>query len=269
MATPPLLRLSQGQLNLLQTCPRKFQHVYLDQLAAPLSPDEQAKLAWGSRFHLLMQQRELGLPTRLFSGEPDALQASVETLLATIPERIKASPGQSPQQFRQSEYRLSLDFQGYLLTVIYDLIVIDPQGAAIVDWKTYAQPPKRIWLKDNWQTRLYPFVLTEVMGIAPARVSLTYWFIPPGGSGSQPLQSMRFDYDDSQHRAIRMELTQLLQQLTVWIQDYQRGVPFPQIPPSARCDACQFAQRCDRHPDSSDAPRPSLPQPSEIEEVAL
>ncbi|MGF1498128.1 MAG: PD-(D/E)XK nuclease family protein [Elainellaceae cyanobacterium] len=269
MPTPPRLRLSQGQLNLLQTCPRKFQHVYLDQMAAPPSPDEQARLTWGSRFHLLMQQRELGLPTHAFSSETDALQANVETLQATVSERLKASPTEAQNQFRQSEYRLSLNFQDYLLTVIYDLLIIGPADAAIFDWKTYAQPPQRAWLKDNWQTRLYPFVLTEVMGIDPASVSLTYWFIPPGGSDAQPLQSMRFDYDASQHEAIRAELTQLLQQLTAWLEDYQEGVPLPQIPPGARCESCQFNQRCDRHPDSSDPPRPTLPQPSEIEEVVL
>ena len=33
-----ILRLSQGHLNLLAACPRKFQHSYLEQLNTPLDP---------------------------------------------------------------------------------------------------------------------------------------------------------------------------------------------------------------------------------------
>ncbi|MEL6502777.1 MAG: PD-(D/E)XK nuclease family protein, partial [Cyanobacteria bacterium J06623_1] len=61
-----LLRLSQGQLNLLETCPRKFQNTYLEQLRPPANPEYEEKQLLGSRFHLLMQQREMGLKIRSF-----------------------------------------------------------------------------------------------------------------------------------------------------------------------------------------------------------
>jgi hypothetical protein len=69
------LRLSQGQLNLLETCPRKFQHIYLEQLGSPTTPEQQAHQAWGSRFHLLMQQRELGLPIEALMAADDQMQS--------------------------------------------------------------------------------------------------------------------------------------------------------------------------------------------------
>jgi len=61
-----LLRLSQGHLNLLETCPRKFQHTYLEQLNSPANPEHEERQTLGSRFHLLMQQREMGLPINSF-----------------------------------------------------------------------------------------------------------------------------------------------------------------------------------------------------------
>lgn len=53
---------TQRLLNFIENCPRKFQHIYLEQLDSPLTPAQQEKPTWESRFHLLMQQRELGLP---------------------------------------------------------------------------------------------------------------------------------------------------------------------------------------------------------------
>uniref|UniRef100_A0ACD5H192 PD-(D/E)XK nuclease family protein n=1 Tax=Desertifilum tharense IPPAS B-1220 TaxID=1781255 RepID=A0ACD5H192_9CYAN len=55
------LHLSQGQLNLLQTCPRKFQQTFIDQLSTPMSPEQQDSMNWGSRFHLLMQRPRVGI----------------------------------------------------------------------------------------------------------------------------------------------------------------------------------------------------------------
>ncbi|MEY3333388.1 MAG: hypothetical protein RLZZ176_1688 [Cyanobacteriota bacterium] len=61
LPAPQILRLSQGHLNLLATCPRKFQHSYLEQLNTPPDPKHEKYQILGSRFHLLMQQREMGL----------------------------------------------------------------------------------------------------------------------------------------------------------------------------------------------------------------
>ncbi|NJR67202.1 MAG: PD-(D/E)XK nuclease family protein, partial [Leptolyngbyaceae cyanobacterium CRU_2_3] len=64
-----MLHLSQGLLNLFTTCPRKFQHIYLDQLNVPIAAAQQERLTWGNRFHLRMQQHELGL--RFNALEPE------------------------------------------------------------------------------------------------------------------------------------------------------------------------------------------------------
>jgi|SRR6478672_2830879 len=260
----PLMRLSQGQLNLLETCPRKFQHLYFDQLGSPTSPEQQERLMWGSRFHLLMQQRELGLPIDSLVEEDPQLQRWVTSLVSAAPEILTPDSN----TFRESEHCLTLNVQGYLLTVIYDLLIADGQQAQILDWKTYPQPKHRHWLEKDWQTRLYLYVLAETSDYSPEQISMTYWFVQ---SQPQP-QSLKFAYDLRQHHQTYQDLTQLLTQLTSWLQRYQKiGESFPQVAATSRyCPDCSFRVRCARSPTSSETPSSSrFPNLAAIPEVAL
>jgi hypothetical protein len=253
----PRLRLSQGQLNLLEACPRKFQHIYLEQLGSPATPEQQAHQAWGSRFHLLMQQRELGLPIDSLMAEDRQMQRCVSSLLAAVPEIV--APVADDSSWRQSEHRRTCSVQGYPITVIYDLLMLEADQARILDWKTYPRPPQQRWLARNWQTRLYPFVLAETSQYLPEQISLTYWFVQDQAEAqfdsSQSLlpQSLTFAYNATLHEQTRQELTQLLKQLTHWLEQYQQGEPFPQVSEAVeRCEDCQFSGRCDRHPTESE-----------------
>lgn len=259
----PLNHLSQGKLNLLERCPRKFQHIYFDQLGTPISPQQQEHLTWGSRFHLLMQQRELGLPIDPIIEKDTQLQRWVTALVNAAPEVFK----KEAQTFREAEHYRTLVFQGYLLTVIYDLLIEGENSAQILDWKTYPQPKHRHWLKQDWQTRLYLYVLAETSDYLPEQLSMTYWFVQ-----SQPHpQRLTFTYDPRQHDATQQDLTKLLNQLTGWLERYQSDrIPFPQVPLSAnQCLGCDFAVRCQRTADNTLSPRELLPNLEDIEEVSL
>ncbi|MGQ4647543.1 PD-(D/E)XK nuclease family protein [Lyngbya aestuarii] len=241
----PLIPLSQGQLNLLETCPRKFQHIYLDQLGTPVSYEQQERLTWGSRFHLLMQQRELGLPVRSLVEGDALLQRWVKALVDAAPEIL--TPDFTA--FRSAEHCRTLHCQGYLLSVVYDLLIEDERSAQILDWKTYPKPKNRKWLAKDWQTRLYLYVLGETSNYLPEQISMSYWFVK---SEPRP-QSFKFVYDELQHQKTAEDLTKLLTQLTRWWQDYQeKGISFPQVLVSAeRCSDCSFAIRCQRTPESA------------------
>ena len=80
------LNLSQGHLNTLNQCDRRFQHLFLDGLVVPSSPEQQASLDWGNRFHLLMQQRELELPIEVMTAQDNDLKSSLDKLLEIAPE---------------------------------------------------------------------------------------------------------------------------------------------------------------------------------------
>jgi hypothetical protein len=244
-----LIRLSQQQLNVLASCPRKFQHLYLDNLSSPTTYEEQERLNWGSRFHLLIQQRELGLPIEPLVKKDPEMEECLKSFIETATEIFPKS--KNPETFRQAEHTRSLNFQGYILTVIYDLLIGDRQQALILDWKTYRRPRDKSYLAKNWQTRLYPFVMVETSHYLPEQVSMTYWFVRPAEKHLP--ENLKFSYNQHRHEKTRQDLSQILSQLTHWLQRYQQdGELFPQIDASTgQCHSCQFAIRCDRDLESS------------------
>lgn len=278
------MRLSQTQLNLLETCPRKFQHTYLEQLGAPATPEQQEKLAWGSRFHQVMQQRELGLPVKSLVRQYPQILEWVTALDKAAPEIFSpvaedadptaADPTAAPtgKSFRQAEHWRTLHFQDYTFAAVYDLLIADEKSAAILDWKTYPRPQDRKWVAQNWQTRLYPFVLAETSNYLPETISMTYWFVESKGEPNEP-ESLIFAYDEGQHQKTKEDLTRLLSGLTDWLDRYQKDIePFPQVSLAAgRCTGCQFAIRCqrDRSLIESTAHAEQLSDLATIEEVVL
>ncbi len=238
---PQLLRLSQGQLHLLEICPRQFQHAYLEQLHSPTEPERQEYRELGSRFHLLVQQQEMGLPIDSFLQAEPQLQTWMKAFADAAPE-ILASATDS-YIFRESEHYRSLQVQNYLLTVVYDLLIADNQKAQIFDWKTYPQPPNQRQLEQNWQTRLYTYVLAETSDYLPEEISMTYWFI----QSQQRPQIIKLNYSTAQHHQTGDKLMQLLSKLTAWLEIYYCGEDFPQLPEGSKaCQYCQFAKRCQR-----------------------
>jgi hypothetical protein len=258
-----LLRLSQGQLNLLTTCPRKFQYTYLEQLNTPPDPEQEEKQTQGSRFHLLMQQREMGLPIDNFLQVDAQLQSWMVGFANVAPEIL--APATDERIFRASEHHRTLQVQDYLLTVIYDLLIADSQQAQILDWKTYPKPPRERQLEKNWQTRLYLYVLAETSTYLPEQISLTYWFVQ---SDSKPL-SIRFSYNSAQHQQTAKKLNQLLNRLTNWLERYYGKELFPQVAEDRKiCQSCQFAVRCERFSAEGAITTP-LPNLDTIQEVSL
>jgi hypothetical protein len=264
LTSTPLLRLSQGQLNLLATCPRKFQHTYLEQLAAPADPKQNTRQILGSRFHLLMQQQAMGLPIQNFLAEDAQLNSWMTAFAHAAPDIL--APASEEEIFRESEHSRTLQIltksgQDFLFTVIYDLMIADRQFVQILDWKTYPQPPNPQNLANNWQTKLYMYVLAETSEYTPENISMTYWFVQ---SPEQPM-SIKFAYDRIQHNKIAAELNTLLSNLTTWLQAYHADQPFPQISDYVKiCPHCQFVTICERQ-----RIKESIPDLAEIPEVSL
>jgi hypothetical protein len=261
------MRLSQSHLNLLETCPRKFQHVYLDQLGTPPSPEQQEYLDRGSRFHLLMQQRELGLPVEVLLPADQLLRKWMETLEQVAPHLFHPEE----QELRQSEHRRTMEFAGHMLTVVYDLVILSGDRAQILDWKTHLRPRSRRSLEQDWQTRLYPFVLAETSDYLPEQITMSYWFVQALDPSSEALQpaEVRLTYSQALHQQTSQQLLPLLQQLDTWVEEYQQGIALPQVNLQQRiCSSCMFAPRCQRHQDS-EPEQPRLLTLSEIQEFAL
>lgn len=239
MVDKPLIRLSQSQLQTLEACPRKFQHIYLEQLQPPPNPLEQERLTWGSNFHLIMQQRELGLPVEPLIATDEEMERAIAALLTTAPELFQPQI----QSWRSAEYPLSWESQGYLFTVIYDLFIATPATAQIIDWKTYHKPQNSQFLAQQWQTKLYLYLLAETGDYTPEQITMTYWFVR-----NTPPQKVTIAYTQEFHQQTQQELGDLLEDLNVYLDQYQtQGEAFIQVSPSAGfCVGCSFAARCDR-----------------------
>ncbi len=254
----PMIYLSQGYLNALSTCPRKFQYSYLEHLDAPMPAEQQARMVQGTQVHLLMQQRELGLSIDSLLNNDPHLQTAVAALveqtehLGKYPEPLSNSDAETLTTVRSPEHCRTLaihqNSHTYLLTVVYDLLLLYPDQAHILDWKTYAQPQGSQWLATSWQTRLYPYVLAETTAYLPDQITMTYWFAQPGTI--TPPSSLAFAYSNSQHQRTQQELMDLLTQLTHWLHQFASGTDFPQVPESSqRCLSCPYIVRCQRHHD--------------------
>lgn len=304
-----MLPLSQGHLKLLDTCGRKYQHVFFDALSGPATYDQQLTTQWGSQFHLLMQQRALDLPVEVLAGANADMAASMNALAQAAPEvfeylsaattdtpdarnadmdvlTAEASPErQLTGAFSQSEHRRTLAFNDYLLTVVYDLVVCTSQQGQIFDWKTHQRRPLESWLQDDWQTRLYLYVLCETTDLRPDQLSMTYWFVrlvtaseaavnnsaesddSAGGHADGDAQAdnqlsfSRFSYSAAQHQRTQKDL----QRLTNDLSEMRTRGEFPKVAiEKGLCDCCLFNVRCDRLSNPSVPPlAPTAPQPSD------
>ncbi len=267
-----LIRLSQSHLNLLEICPPKFQQVYLDGFSSIPHPEQQESLAWGSRFHQLMQQRELGLPIESLLAADRELESSITALVQAAPDVLN----NKNHYWREAEHCRTHVIGNFLLTAIYDLLIAGTQTARIFDWKTYRQPQNKHKLASNWQTRLYLYVLAETSSYSPEQISMTYWFV----KSTNP-QSLTFTYSDTQHAKTERDLTNLLNNLGKWLAaESWQNIAFPhRTNCETNCPFYQFfkntALPCNRaiatnHQDSGDRFEVDwLTSIAEIEEISI
>lgn len=255
----PVISLSQAHLTLLESCPRRFQYIFNQSLAVPPNPEGQEAALWGSQFHLLMQQQALGIPIDVMATAHGDMTAKVEALRHQSPQLFHPGPD---ERLRQSEHQRTLAFNGYLFTVIYDLLVLTDSSGLIVDWKTYLKPPLQQYLARDWQTRLYLYVLAETSHLSPEQLTMVYWFVRHRNQQGEdlPPSDYRFVYSLQQHDQTRSDLIRLTDQLSA----LRQGGAFPQTSVLERCGRCPFQIRCQRMDE------PSLPLDLEdIEEISL
>ncbi|MEM9804104.1 MAG: PD-(D/E)XK nuclease family protein [Cyanobacteria bacterium P01_D01_bin.56] len=239
--TLPVLSLSQTHLALLETCPRRFQYIFDQSLTVPSNSDGKDAALWGNQFHLMMHQQALGLPIEVLAAENADMAAKVNALRRHAPHLFQAGSGET---FRQSEHQRTLALNGYVFTVVYDLLVLTANTGLIVDWKTYLKPPKRQYLANDWQTRLYLYVLAETSELAPEQLTMSYWFVRHQDEQGKdlPPSDYRFAYSLQQHDRTRQELLRLTETLSL----LRQASMFPKTDYRDRCLYCPFQIRCQR-----------------------
>ncbi|CAN1212655.1 PD-(D/E)XK endonuclease-like domain-containing protein [Tumidithrix helvetica PCC 7403] len=234
--------VSQGHLNVWSTCQRKFQHLFIDGLNLSAT-EQQDKRLLGERFHLLMQQRELGLDVTELADSDPQLQKWLLTFSTEPPTTIAGD--------RLCEHRRTLELniqdraqdRCYVLAAIYDLLILGDCTAQILDWKTHARPLSFATLQANWQTRLYLYILANTSDYLPEQLSMTYWF-------ANTAKSVAIAYDSHQHQQTHQDLLHILSDMSKVILDVTTTTTqlyFEQLPlGSDECMRCEFAYRCQR-----------------------
>ena len=210
-----LIRLSQSQLNLLETCPPQFKKIYIDHLSSPISLESQKNLHWGNQFHQLMQQHFLGLSIDSALTQYPNLNKMIKILFRSIIDKHILTS----EFWTEAEHYISFKKDNYLLTAIYDLLIIRNNQVQILDWKTYLKPKDKKQLGNDWQTRLYLYLLAETSTYLPENISMTYWFI----KDEYKPQYLNFQYDQIQHDQTNLDLGKLLNYLNYNLHDINQN----------------------------------------------
>ena len=266
MTLPTDFQFSQGSLQDYVDCPRRFQLRYIQRLAWPAVEAEPAlenerHLQQGAAFHRLVHQHMLGLsPERLSSTITDeALSRWWHNYLESGPTDLPAS--------RYPEVVLSAPVSGHRLVAKYDLITVDTeQRAVIVDWKTSRKRPRRKWLAERLQTRVYPYLLVragahlnEGRPFQPEQVEMVYWFADfPEDPERFPYDAAQYDADDAYLASLIEEIKELALSRVLPAPSVVEGSPveglpkglgdegFPLTAHERRCRYCAYRSLCRR-----------------------
>ena len=253
-------QFSQSSLQDYIDCHRRFQLRYILRLAWPAAEaipasENENYLRLGATFHYLIRQHQSQLPVKRLSTSIRYLQQSGGDELAQWWENYLTfltthqdfgtiiQPDIPMGTKRYPELSLSAPINLYRIVSKYDLLAILPSGKIIIfDWKTNRTRPKRVWLLDRVQTRIYPYLLiragSELNGgkpIHPEQVEMCYWF------ANFPTDIEQIHYSDEQFQSDTAWVRELVDQIS------QKGEEdFPLTHNDLHCRFCVYRSLCDR-----------------------
>ncbi len=250
------MKISQGSLTILETCPRLFQHQVLEQLGVPQLGEVWERLQLGRQFHQIMQQRAQNLPIGVLQSMV-ATEANLGCWFRAVEDYASELFPEDGAAWTDSEHVRTWECLGHTIVGIYDYLVLYPESAQILDWKTYPRPIETRKIRESWQSRLYPFLLAQTSDYLPEKIEMRYWFFQGGDrleasqnqldqSENRP-QLLRLIYSDEQQIRTLEALTVILTDLNRWLGAYEQlGEDFPQTSVRSVCETCAFVVRCDR-----------------------
>ena len=243
MSLPQGFVFSQGSFQAYVDCPRLFQLHYVLNKAWPAPVVEpqlegEVQRERGRAFHQLLHQHAHGVPASILSDlELD------DDVRRWWNNYLQSPPPDVPDAMVRSEFGLSAPIGDYRLSARYDRVGAEPEGRiVVVDWKTGTKLPKRPWLEQRMQTRVYPYVMT-LAGFAlnggaapkPEQVEMVYWY------ANFPNRPVRFSYDRDRFESDGAYLNRLVDEIAARGEgDWElTGRP-------SRCPFCSYRSLCKR-----------------------
>ena len=245
MNLPHPFDFTQSKLQDYMDCPYRFYLRYLLDLKWPaLLVDDaitfEQRGQTGARFHRLIQQYLLGVPQNQLDELAAAdINPEVKTwwddFLVYIPPQLTG------QQFVEMILTTTLDEQRLLAK--YDLILRKNERHWIIfDWKTSQNLPRKDWLMDRMQTRLYPWVLTQMINALgnheasePDQITMKYWF------ATHPESPVELRYNHEMYNADTAFFRKIINEILS-----KDETEFTRTLDSKKCHFCVYRSHCDR-----------------------
>ena len=232
---------TQGSLGDYAECARRFELRYIKRLRYPALEVNQAleyemRLRRGDRFHKLVQQHLLGVPAELLARS----LADDADLAGWWETYLRHGLADLPTE-RQAEITLQTTLGGQRLLAKYDLLALEPGGAAvIVDWKTGERLPSRAHLQGRMQTVVYRYVLAKAGAhlyggetIPPERIRMDYVYVAQGG------QHVSLEYSAARMAEDEARLREMIGAIG-------EAEAFPLTEDERRCRFCTYRAFCGR-----------------------
>lgn len=234
--------LSRPRIETFLICPRRFYHHYVNKLAWPDPPlDEATETAVlrGQQLHQLIERRFHDLPTPTDDAVLSRWLADFDRFFQQLPagkrlpELSLTIPLPAPLSAERS----------YLLNGRFDLAIVNAETAHLhlFDWKT-GRPQSVSDLRHEWQTRIYLALMVEgaaalgVPTLQPERVTLTYWY------GREPNEPRVLTYSTAAHR----QNWDALQEIAIQIEHCFVTDSWPKVADWSPCQQCTYQLVCGR-----------------------
>ncbi len=245
MTLPEHFDFTQGNLQDYLDCPYRFFLRYVLRTRWPALVVEDAhefelRMQAGAQFHRLAQQYLLGIPEAQVSEQserdpyPD-LRSWWSDFLVHVPNWLQCQ--------RWVEIILSTRLAGQRLVAKYDLILADEVGGlTIFDWKTSQKAPRKDWLLERIQTRLYRMLLADASPAlldgeqaTPEQIVMNYWF------AAHPQTPISLPYSRAAYDRDRTDLSRLIERICT-----SEAADFERTSEVSRCRYCVYRSHCDR-----------------------
>lgn len=237
-------RFSKSSLQDYVDCKRRFELKYLLDINWPAivyEPyvDNEIKMIQGQRFHHLVHQHQLGIPSK------DLNDIAKELGLAKWwEEYLHFVTSLASAQQRWSELNVLGHFsKSTYIVARYDLILkTDDAQFVIIDWKTseFRTPDK--YLINRIQSRLYPMllcyagsVINDEKTIKPDHVQMIYWF------ANYPNQPCTIQYSEDTYNSDRIYILSLIDEIS-----NNKPGDYDKTNNLKLCSFCNYRSLCDR-----------------------
>lgn len=231
-------------------CPRRFDLRYVQNLQWPAQETKpylayEEHLALGKKFHQLVHQYIIGIPTENLLEQIDhpILKEWWQDFSNYYPSIKKYQP--------KAEVKIGAHLAGYRIIAIYDVLyMVGQDSITIIDWKTTSgnQRTPSKYLSNRLQSKVYPLLymlahpqINQAMQSGKAQLKMIYWF------PAFPTEPEEIPYSWDKFQNDKEEIVNIFKE----INEYTKTI-FPLTSDKIKCRFCVYRSFCSRGSEPGD-----------------